>query len=209
MKASLLATSALAVLAAGLPVSGPVEAGTGIQRCQAADGTTVYTDLACSSLSARNAPISGELMTRIAREEAEYGAGPTLDDSQASNAIPTSSGRRSPADGCARTPTQLAMDLQASFALGDVNRLAESWNWVGRSSESAKPLMQRLERMSRENLRNVQYFDAHIGSGLQVADASFGGPQGAGIMQVTVGKSSPQVMDLQVQRYAGCYFVSF
>lgn len=208
MKALPLVTCAFAVLVAALPMSSPVEAGTGIQRCRAADGTTVYTDHACNSLQARSEPMSGELLTRIARQEAYYGDGPTMESSQAIAPMPMSGSRRSAVEGCARSPTQLAMDLQGSLALGDVNRIAESYNWVGRSNKEAKPIMQRLERLTRQPLTNIQFFDARIGSDALSADASGRRSSDAGIMQITLGEPL-QVMDMQVQQYAGCYFVRF
>ena len=64
------AAAALTLLAASMPASMPVNAATGIQRCQATDGTTVYTDKPCSVHGATAKPMSGDLLTRIAREEA-------------------------------------------------------------------------------------------------------------------------------------------
>ena len=119
-------------------------------------------------------------------------------------------GRRSILDGCARTAAQLSMDLQGSLVLRDVNRLAESYHWVGQSHQQAQRLMLRLERLAAKPLLDAHFFDAQIGpGGMQLADAGSGN-RGASVMQLTFGPdSSPQVVDFEVLRYAGCYFVHF
>ena len=60
-------------------------------------------------------------------------------------------GRRSIRGGCARTTTQLAMDLRGAFALGDVNRIAESFHWVGMSQRGANETMKRLQSLSKRS----------------------------------------------------------
>ena len=194
------------MLSAALPFSQPVSARTGIQRCESADGSAVYTDRACASLGAQAMPMSGELLTRIARDEA---ANMLPNDSDGAHAI-SSVGRRSLSGGCARTTTQLSMDLQGSLALHDVNRLAESYHWVGQSNRQAQQLMQRLDRLTTQPLLEARFFDAQIGlGGVQLADAS-NGNRGGSVMQLTLGRdSAPQVIDFDVLRYAGCYFIRF
>ena len=58
--------------------------------------------------------------------------------------------RRGPGSGCARTPTQLAMDLRGALALGDVNRIAESYHWVGMSNKQGQRIMDRLRAADRQ-----------------------------------------------------------
>ncbi|GAB1596582.1 hypothetical protein [Lysobacter claricitrinus] len=196
-----------------LPASSDVHAAyTGIQRCRAPDGTAVYTDKPCGAFSAQPEAISQDLGMRLvseaSREPEAYA------DAMQSNAIAPSSnvGRRSLADGCARSPTQLAMDIQGSMAMRDVNRLAESWQWAGMTKQRAMPVMARLEKLTHEQLVSTQYFDAQIGFGMQLASAddSATADGRAGILQMSlVGKSMPQSMELNVERYAGCYFVHF
>ena len=118
-------------------------------------------------------------------------------------------GRRSVADGCARTPTQLQMDLQGAFALGDVNRVAESYHWVGISSDQARTTMDRLQQLTNHPVLDTRYYNAGIGAGSLLASAS-GAPGGGGILHLLLaGDGSPSVVDFDVHRYAGCYFVSF
>lgn len=197
------------LLSAALPFSQPVSARTGIQRCESEDGGAVYTDRACGSLGAKAVPIPGEVLTRIARDEA---ANPSsIDDVLGDDApLSTAVGRRSSVAGCARTTTQLSMDIQGSLALGNVNRLAESYHWVGQSHPQAQQLMLRLERLAAQPLLGAHFFDAQIGpGGMQLADAN-NGNRGAGVMQLIFGRdSAPQVVDFDVLRYAGCYFIRF
>lgn len=208
MKTAPLATLALTLLAASLPLTAPVQAGTGIQRCQADDGTFVYTDKACAAFGAAALPMPGDVLNRIAREEARYapsdGAAVAARD-----AIPVSIARRSPTAGCARSPTQLSMDLRGSLAMGDVNRLAESYHWVGLTHTQSKPIMQKLDRLTHQPLESMHFFDAQIGTGgLQLASAGASNAV-TGIMQLSFGGELRQVMDFNVERYEGCYFIRF
>lgn len=222
MKTSHAATLASLTLlaAASMPVFAPVKAATGIQRCQAADGTTVYTDKPCSVHGATAKPMSGELLTRIAREEAMAEAHYDLVDGNtfanaSTNASfqPAAPGRRSPAAGCARSATQLAMDLRGSFALGDINRIAESFQWAGMSHREGQRGMERIDRLNDAPLMDAKYLDATMGLGaMQYADASSSGSANAdaGVMQLWFGEGTSQrIVDLEVKRYQGCYFVAF
>jgi hypothetical protein len=177
-----------------------------IQQCVAPNGTTLYTDKPCRSIGARSIPMRGELATRLVREqqtearytgvEVSYITYDTRTMREAREAI----GRRHASGGCARTPSQLAMDLRGSFALGDVNRVAESFYWVGMSQRSANATMNRLQRMTRTPLVDAQYYDI---SGW-VADA------GGGVMQLRFGDDQhARIEDLDVRQHAGCWFVSF
>jgi hypothetical protein len=78
------------------------------------------------------------------------------------------------------------------------------------TQSQAAPVMQRLQRLADARVQSARYFDAQMGFGLQLASA--GGEQDgrAGIMQVNVGgKDGGQALQLNVERYAGCYFVRF
>lgn len=206
MKILPLAAFSLTLLAASLPLVSPVQAGTGIQRCVSADGTTVYTDAPCALLGASPRPLPGDVLTRIARDAAVATPAPESADAPRPAAT-VAVARRSPTAGCARTPTQLSMDLRGSLALADVNRLAESYHWVGMSQKQSQPIMQRLERLARQPLEDAQYYDARIGpGGMQLAG---GGDAPAGVLQLHFGGQSRQVVDFEVERYAGCYFVRF
>jgi hypothetical protein len=224
--ATALATAAIAATAAllpGSPMVSEANAATGIQRCEASDGTVVYTDKPCAAFNARATPMSGELMTRVARIQREEAtravatggmpgayadAAAFLPGSEPAAAMAPA--RRSASDGCARTPTQLAMDLRGAFALGDVNRIAESYHWVGMASSQAAGVMAQLERLATDPLVDTQFFDASISFG-GFADAGSGAAASqGGIMQLMFGDDGvSRVIDMDVERYEGCYFVRF
>lgn len=207
-----LAAGALAVLAASTALH-PIDAlaATAIQRCVSADGIAVYTDKACATLGARRLPIPGALLARIARDEAAFDGSTEAGFDGTMRRSGGAVARRTPASGCARSPTQLSMDLQGAWALGDVNRVAESYHWVGLGHRQAHRVMQRLDRLSAQPLVQASYFNARIGSGpMQLAGPSHDGAGLAGVMQLMFGEGSARsVQDFDVRRYRGCYFIEF
>src|SRR3546814_3497097 len=74
-------------------------------------------------------------------------------------------GRRSPESGCAKSAGQLASDLHGALALGDVNRIAESYHWAGMSAEAGRPIMDRLQDLSTKTVIDVRSFGGRF-SGL-------------------------------------------
>lgn len=211
---ALAAVVAIAGLAPGSPVTGQAHAGP-IQRCAAPDGTTLYTDRPCASFDAMPLAMPAGFDAHLAdASQAEARATGAVDA-----AAPLFPGnvtrgpayaRRSAASGCAHSPTQLAMDLQGAFALGDVNRIAESWQWVGLDHQSALPVMQRLERLAMSTVVDTRYYDAaFVGGAGNWASADAAAVAG-GILQLTLGgEGGHQVLDLRVEPYKGCYFVRF
>lgn len=205
---------ALALLLSAASATTPVRATSAILRCQSPDGTLVYTDKACSAFGAKSAPMPGDLLTRIYRDESRYA---DADEAIPAAALPAST-RRDPSRGCARTTTQLAMDLRASLALGDVNRVAESYHWVGMSSDQGERTLDRLQALTGKPVLDSHYFDARIGAGTLggteagtlASNADIGGD--AGMLQLVLGSTgdaSRSAVDFDVHRYAGCYFVTF
>jgi hypothetical protein len=235
MNRSLLATLITGVLLSTVPAAAPVEATSAIQRCESPDGTLVYTDKSCAAFSAKAVPISGELLTRIAHEDAREesiatalnGDADSMDAGQYADAampldaatdtqIPVS--RRAPGGGCARTPTQLAMDLRGALGLGDVNRVAESYDWVGMSNKQGQRTMDRLQQLIGRPVIDSHYFDAQITSSpfiadagaVITADASNDRPGDAGMLQLTLGSGTrATIIDFDVRHYAGCYFIRY
>lgn len=179
----------------------------------------IYTDKACGSLGAKATPISVALMSRIAREEAMSANTGTFGAFDPNDMATASVGRRSPSGGCARTPTQLSMDLRGAFALGDVNRIAESYHWTGLSHHAGQRIMERLDQLTGRQITDVDYFNAQIQNaqiqtaGLSDYDvASAGNTHGgsAGVMQVRFGTGgATTVTDFDVEKYSDCYFVKF
>lgn len=224
MKRTLLLTTALATALAALPAPAPVEAasdGAFLLRCRMPDGTTGYTDRSCAVFGAKAVPIDAELVSRIVRDRAyearlqatAAGAGEDFDMASATLAagdgIATAGtsgsmapGRRSPAAGCARSPAQLANDLHASVALGDVNRIAESYHFAGMSTAAGERVLDRLQHYAGQAVVDSQYY------GTPAMSAS----DDPGMMQLVVaspGGEGGGAVTFDVHRYEGCYFVSF
>lgn len=216
MRPSTSALSALVATAlfAALPAPQAAQASTALQRCTTADGSEIFTDKACGALGAETAPIPAPMMTRLARTMTSDASDELADPAAALTTVPPS--RRSPASGCARTARQLEADLRGSLALGDVNRIAESYHWAGMTHADGQRIMSRLETLAGQPVRDVHYFDAQIvdaayGSNLYAGASGAGRPLtgSAGNLQLQLGTSAVSVIDLAVERYAGCYFVRF
>src|SRR5690606_34070346 len=194
-----LATALVALLYAA-PAAAPVQAADTIRRCEAADGSVGYTNASCEVFDQQTVSV-----TAIVYE----------DDNAPGNLQPATlaamdrrhaAGRRSAASGCARSPTRLQMDLRGAFALGDVNRVAECYHWVGMDSPQAKGPMDGLQRLAARPVLDTQHYGPGIGA--MLADAGGGG--GGGVLQLVLAGDggSASVVDFDVHRYAGCYFVS-
>jgi hypothetical protein len=70
--------------------------------------------------------------------------------------------------------------------------------------------MRNLERLSTQVVRNAEYFDATIGADAMFADAGGSADGAAGLMQVTFDNDGgTSVMDFDVQRDKGCYFLRY
>ncbi len=118
--------------------------------------------------------------------------------------------RRAVQGGCADSPQQLAADFAASVAMRDVNRVAESFDWAGMQNAQAQRVMSELERLTAQVVMDAEYFDATIGGQLMFADASGSIDGPAGLMQVTFDNGQgTSVMDFDVQRDQGCYFLRY
>ena len=232
-KFAMLSTTLVAALAA-IPAPMPAEAATedSIVRCISPDGTIGYTDGNCAVFGAQAVPLDPELAARIATDRAyaaDFGddasgmpaAGGYGFDADSAMIVQPVAGRRSPAGGCARNPAQLANDLEASVALGDVNRIAESYHFAGMSTAAGERVLDRLGRYAGRVVLDSQYFaggmagatagyDGSLDGGLPVA-TGWQGNAPARVRLVFAGDDGAATtsLDLDVERYAGCYFVSF
>ena len=169
----------------------PAFAAGGLHRCEAPDGSAVYTDSACAAFDAKPAPMSTELLTRIAMDDAVFNG----DSSNARSLSTAIRPRRAPQAGCARSTGQLSMDLLASFAMRDVNHIAESVHWPGLKHRQAQVVMNRLMQLARAPLVDASFWPGLPGGGVGAMQLTFDRPQ--------------RVMEVGVERYAGCYFVRF
>ncbi|KQY55089.1 hypothetical protein ASD14_02710 [Lysobacter sp. Root494] len=183
-----------------------------IQRCEAPDGNAIYTDKPCGAFRARPSRLSDDLGIRLAMAEAETRRGDIASQPVSFGAYRDASeplratlpGRRSLSAGCARSPQQLSRDLVGAFALHDVNRVAESYHWAGMSQRQALPVMKQLERLSAQPLADARFLSAWIGSG-EVAATRI--PTDAGLMQLVFADGG-RIIDFEVRRYSGCYFIA-
>jgi hypothetical protein len=179
-------------------------------------------------------PIQADLAARIVRdrrysarlESAAAGAGAEFDMDSATRVDGAGTaggaddpqyayapGRRSPVSGCARNPAQLATDLQASVAMGDVNRIAESYHFAGMSTAAGEQVLDRLQRYAGRPVAQSHYYGASIGLAMP-ADAGLGASADAeapGMVQLVLGgdDGAATAVDFDVEHYAGCYFVTF
>ena len=107
------------------------------------------------------------------------------------------------------------MDLRGSLTLGDVNRVAESYDWRGMSGRQANRTMDRLQHLIGKPVVDSHYFDAQIGLGgdadagtLLASNSNIGGD--AGVLQLILGADATRsAIDFDVHRAMGCYFVTF
>ena len=204
---------ASALLLAVLPaVPHRAEADTGVLRCRMPDGSSAYTNKACSAFGGKAMPLPGDVLDRIERDQRHEArqAGIEVPDAASQAAPIQASVRRDVQGGCAASPQQLASDLVASVAMQDVNRVAESFDWAGMPHAQAQRVMTHLERLSTQQVADIEYFDATIGGATMVADAGSSGGADRGLMQVTFADDKGMsVLDFEVTCDEGCYFLQY
>jgi hypothetical protein len=214
MKRLLLATALLAspVLLHRADVSA-----SPISRC-GVGSTIIYTDKACGAIGAAALPMSGELIRSLARAAAAGpvdapipGGQPDPDRQEEIDSARAYLAARNGTAGCARTPEQLALQLRGSIAMGDVNRIAASYDWAGMHTNQAAGVLAKLEGLGKAPVVSAQYYNASIGDtamGMMVPTALRSGGGSAGFLQL-VQDGGASVTEFDVHKVAGCYFVSF
>ncbi len=175
---------------------GNAEAATGIARCAMPDGTHAYTNVACSRLGGRHVALSAEVQNRIRREQRREAELTGMSLPPAGLLAESQRGSRRPkGQGCATSPRELAVDLRASMAQGDVNRIAESFDWAGMRHRQAMRVMAQLTRLGRAALVDAEFFGSTPSAG-------------DGTLQVLLEEAGRQkVADFDVRRHRGCYFL--
>jgi hypothetical protein len=152
---------ALLLLASACYLPAAHAAGTHVSRCATADGASIYTDGSCRAVGGRPAPMSANLLRNLVREGALGGGEdfrPTGTPSRAGGPGSTKERHLLGDAACPRTPAELASRLRSSLGDGQANRLASLYDWNGKSSREAQPIMARLERISDRPLIDGQYF---------------------------------------------------
>ena len=192
---------ALLLLASACFASAAHAAGTHVSRCATADGGSVYTDGSCRAVSGRPAPMSANLMRSLAREGALGGDEnfrPTGTPPRAGGPASIKATHQLGDASCPRTPAELASRLRSSLGDGQVNRLASLYDWNGKSSREATPILARLERMSERPLIDGQYFGGGSGEG-----------DSGGTVQLVMGaQGAATVTEIPVNRRAGCLLLA-
>lgn len=198
---SLLACAALSTCAIAT-APGSARATTGVARCALPDGSIAYTDVACTGLGGRHVAMPADMQNRIRSERRrEASLTGTVLPAGGLFAGGIADTPRPRARGCATSPRQLAVDLRASMAQRDVNRIAENFDWAGMSHAEGMRWMARIERLLGLALVDAEYFGA-----------TFAGDPGAGAdggtLQVLLEDAGGQtVTDFEVRRTGGCYFL--
>lgn len=156
-----------------------------INRCVASDGSAVFTDRACDSVDARPVTPAPD---------------PVMNDESKGVAV----------RDCPRRPKALIEAVEAAFARADGNRLAELYDWRGRSRASANAVMPRLEALAASRLISVQSghsADASDDPEL-AAEAAVAPPDRLRISHSPDGFGSGEVAEFRLLRAAGCWWIA-
>ena len=199
------------VLVLALALPGAAAAADTIRRCQADDGTMVYTDKPCAELDAR--PIA------LPEKRPEPGTGDASARPPPGSSMIGSDGALSlgigARDDCLRRTDTLLFEIRAAIESRNVNRLAGVYDWAGKDAGAAGAILERLSRIVERPLAAVEFrypepgFDedpAAIPSAAPRAER----PAGVRIVQEAPGELVPSFEeDLRLVRNADCWWVSF
>ena len=163
-----------------------VSAQAEVRRCQADDGTTIYTDQPCAHFKAQEI-----------RQPPDVPGGNTL-------AAPFERERPIRTD-CSRTADAFLFDLRRALEYGNVNALAGLYHWPG--AGGSRWIMDNLERLARESGGTADLVypeaafvmndpDAYPGLPPEDPEAVQSGPEGTGAR-------------LSLVRDAGCWWLHF
>lgn len=159
--------------------------GGALNRCVAADGTAVFTDRPCDAMDARPAPT----------------ARPNPDS------LPD---RVATVRECPRKPAALVEAIESAFAAADGNRLAELYDWRGRSTATANAVMPRLEALAASRVIEVR--TAHSAEASDdpelAAEAAQAPPDRLRITHAPDGLGVGEVTEFRLVRAAGCWWIT-
>ena len=142
---------ALPLLIAPLAATAPENAAAqGILKCTGADGTTIFTDKSCEHFGATLVrDIGFDTPGNSAAGQKREPPQTATDEGFVGNGFAI--------NGCARTRGELIAGVRESIARGDVNRLANYYDWNGMRSSAAFAVMERLEKMVLNTAANASY----------------------------------------------------
>jgi len=182
-------TTVILACIVGGTMSPPRAGAVHVSRCADDSGSEIYTDGSCRALGAQAVPMSAQLLHDLLHGGGMDGQALPSVPMPADNAIQARLAHPRIA-GCSHTPAELAAALRASLGTGDVNQLATAYDWTGVSATAAKPMMQKLERMSQSPLTGGYFFNANDG-----------------VVQLVQGTST--IREYSITRRAGCLFLQF
>jgi hypothetical protein len=191
-------TFAILLLAAAGHAASAQASSTHVSRCSSDEGEAIYTDGSCLAVGGTPIPMSANLLRSLAREGA-LGSDSNFRPTGTPQRAGGSGSTRGPQLGgasCPRTPAELASRLRTSLGDGQVNRLASLYDWNGKSSQEAKPILAKLERMSERPLIDGQYFNDSLSGG------------GGTVQLVQGAHGAATVTEIPVQRRAGCLLLA-
>lgn len=156
-----------------------------LNRCVAADGTAVFTDRACDAVDARPAPTPQP-----------------NPDSLPDGAVTVRE--------CPRRPKALVEAIEQAFAAADGNKLAELYDWRGRSSAAANAVMPRLERLAASPVIEVRTgHSAEASADPELAaEAAKAPPDRLLITRADDGMGHREVVEFRLVRAAGCWWIA-
>ena len=137
----------LAPLAAAMPSAASAQT---ILKCAGPDGTTIFTDRSCESFGAT-------LEKDFGFSQSGNAAPGELRDAPATITDHGVVGGGFGINGCARTRGELIAGVRESIARGDVNRLANYYDWNGMGTSAAFATMERLDGIARNTMAAVAY----------------------------------------------------
>jgi hypothetical protein len=155
-----------------------------VHRCNAPDGTTIYTDRACADLGAVESVPHGDSGT----------------------------GARLYRSGCSRTLQDLVFELSTAIDARDANRMAGIYHWVGLSGATAYTVMDRLQVIVQRPLVNISPLfpagpDGEPGD-YYPQTTTRRAPTGLRLEQTLANGSTPAHTVLGLRRYLGCWWIS-
>lgn len=202
------------MLVLALTVPGLAPAADTIRRCQAPDGTMVYTDRPCAAHDAR--PVSPpEKVAEPGTAEGTSDSTPRAPGSVMDRGGAVSLGGVS-RDDCVRRTDTLLFEIRAAIDARNVNRLASVYDWAGKDASAAGSILERLGRITERPSASVEFrypepaFYADATTMPASASPSDDRPIGVRIEQMAPGELTPSFeQDLRLVRNADCWWVSF
>jgi hypothetical protein len=155
-----------------------------VHRCNAPDGTTVFTDRRCSDIGAvSRAPDRASPAARLYRP------------------------------ACSRTLQDLVLELSTAIDTRDVNRAAGVYHWVGLSGSTASAAMDRLQVIVDRPLVDITPVYPSGGDDAADANyypqaTSHRAPTGLRLEQTLANGSTPSHTVLGLRRYLGCWWIT-